>query len=111
MPTVPAQPPTTITRWSPPTWADQITDDGDLIEAFTVLGSIPQAPSTGPDTLSVIVMQRDEIDCGTADYVVKRHPAEILIGGVSLSPTQAGDLAELINSAISLIAVNEHPRP
>jgi len=106
MKTARAQSPTTITSWSTPTWADQITDDGDLIEAFKILGSIPGAPLKEHETLTVIIIQRDEITFSPGHFAVQRHPAEILVGGVSLSLAQARDLADLIKSAIALIDAN-----
>jgi hypothetical protein len=109
MKTARAQSPTTITSWSTPAWADQITDDGDLIEAFKILGSIPGAPLQEHETLTVIIIQRDEITFVEGDFAIQRHPAEILVGGVSLSLAQARELADLITSAIALIAADHRP--
>lgn len=103
MQTVPTRTATSITSWNPPTWADQVTDEGDLIEAFNVLGSVPGAPRKGLDIVTVIIVQRDEITSTPDNIAVQRHPAEVLVGGVSLTVAQAGELADLINSAVTLL--------
>ena len=107
MPTAPTSVPTaepiSVTAWSPPTWTEHISTEGDVIEAFRILGSVPEEPRTGDDVLPVIVLQRDEIRSTPTDVMVLRYPVEILVGGVSLTRTQAEALIELLSSAIALI--------
>jgi hypothetical protein len=91
------------TGWAPPRWATSLLTDGDLIEAVHLLGSVPGPPRKGTDAIAVIVIQRDEIRSDATDVIMTRHPAEILVGGVSLTGEQAGTLIDLLDSARRLI--------
>ena len=101
--------PAVLTSWALPEWTEHLSTEGDLVEAFRVLGSVPGPPRKGDDVITVIVVQRDEIQSTPTDITIRRHPAEILVGGVSLTGEQAGALIELLSSAISLIG--EPPPP
>jgi hypothetical protein len=101
--------PAVLTSWAPPGWAEHLSTEGDLVEAFRVLGSVPEPPRRGDDVITVIVVQRDEIQSTPTDITVRRHPAEILVGGVSLTGEQAGTLIELLSSAISLTEATPPP--
>ena len=101
--------PAVLTSWAPPGWAEHLSTAGDLVEAFRVLGAVPEPPRRGDGVITVIVVQRDEIQSTPTNITVRRHPAEILVGGVSLTGEQAGALIELLGSAISLIG--ETPLP
>lgn len=110
MPTVPtptpAGTPAVVTSWSPPPWATTITTDDGLIEASEALGAVPARPRHADESLTVFVMQRYEISTVADDIAVLRHPAEVLVGGISLTAAEAETLAELLRSAITLIGGN-----
>jgi hypothetical protein len=97
--------PLQLTSWAPPAWTDSIVADGSLIVCSRTLGAVPELTGSGSggDALSVILVQRDELRTEPHRIDVVRHPAEILVGGVSLTATEGQELSRLIEDAIELL--------
>ena len=96
--------PTKLTSWTPPTWTDTVSTDGDLIECSRTLGFVPRIPPTAADLLAVTLIQRDEIQANTHNIDVLRHPVAVLVGGVSLTGAETESLVRLLQDATALIA-------
>lgn len=103
MPTVATpETPTELVSWTPPAWTETVTVDGDLIECSRTLGTLPHPTVTG-DSLAVTLVQRDEV-LATADRIqVVRHPVDVNVGGVALTPDDAEGLSYLLSQAKALL--------
>ena len=96
-------PPLQLITWAPPPWADTISTEGDQIECSRTLGAVPEAVNSAGDVLKVIMIQRDEIRPDRDRIEVVRHPIEILVGGVSLTSSEARGLGHLVRHAIAVL--------
>ena len=96
-------PPLQLISWAPPPWADTIGTEGDQIECSRTLGVVPEEPNCAGDALKVIMIQRDEIRPDRDRIAVVRHPVEILVGGVSLSSSEARGLGHLVRHAVAVL--------
>ena len=97
-PTSPIQ----LTSWTPPAWTDEVSTDGDLIECSRTLGVVPGGRDA-LDTVTVSLVQRDEVRATREHIDVVRHPATVLVGGVSLTPADTTALATLLTDATALV--------
>jgi hypothetical protein len=94
--------PAKLTSWRPPAWTETVTVDGDQIECCRTLGTVPH-PSVAGDTLTVTLVQRDEVVAGADRIEVVRHPVAVSVGGTSLSPGETEALTDLLTQATALI--------
>jgi hypothetical protein len=90
-----------LTSWTPPAWTDEVSTDGDLIECSRTLGVVPRRVDA-LETVSVCLVQRDEVRATREHVDVVRHPVTVLVGGVSLTPADTVALAKLLADATEL---------
>jgi hypothetical protein len=95
----------TITAWSAPAWADDRIVDEAMVEHSRLIGEVPTF--LGDESpITVMVMQRDEVDLGADPVSFSRLPPEVRIAGVRLSAAQAQELGRLLEAGVSLAFAN-----
>lgn len=98
-PQVPPDP--AIATWAAPSWSDTRELEEDSVEHRRRVGDLHPAEDT--QTLTVDVVQRDEVNLGTNPVSIRRAPAVISMAGIRLSPDETRTLTELLTSALTTI--------
>jgi hypothetical protein len=91
-----------VALWETPPWADSRTVDESAVEHCRHIGDI--GPLDYNETLSVDVVQRDEVNLGAGSASISRGPAQVRIAGMRLSMREIRDLQELLTAAMRLEA-------
>ena len=108
--------PAQLAIWPAPEWAETVTTDGDLIECSRTLGTVSD-PECADSTLAVTLVQRDEVRTtrNQIEIEVVRHPVEVVVGDVSLTPEGTEALTGLLITATTLMSDTtravEEPKP
>ena len=82
-----------------PGWTYEILIGDEAVEHCRSIGAVSSAD--GQESLVVEVVQRDELsEDGT---MISSGPAQVLVGGVRVSPESARQLAEFLSAAADLL--------
>jgi hypothetical protein len=92
---------TAVTSWDPPGWAEcSVTDEDSVIHRRQV-GEID--PVDGGPTLRIDVVQRDSVVVAAGPAGIERSPAQVSLTGELLSPPEARELAEFLDTAADVL--------
>lgn len=89
-----------VTTWDAPAWATDRHLNEVFIDHLHEVGHVSAAE--GEESMKVTIIQRDELT-GEERITINRSDAEILVGGVRLTPAGARELSALLKIAADLV--------